>query len=310
MLHNRKLVLSWVFIYALLLLTTLSPLVVITITFLMIPVVILFVKQDTPRFILTYGGCLFVIFLLSSLLGLSSLGIALVVISLFFLAPAIVMGRFYKKQSSARTVVTAGIVSMLIQQLLIIVGLSLFGINVVKAAKQFMVEGFQNVPEALRSQLSKEVIEYTIQTMTMMLPVFMIAFSFYYIVITHWLGRKLLIRTGEQLPAFKPIREWMLPKSFVWYYLIAILLDYVFNEDSDSMVSMILVNLIPLLMFTFAIQAIAFLAFIAHRKRWSSALPIGVFIVMLLFPPLINLLALLGVFDVAFPIRERMRNQS
>ena len=195
---------------------------------------------------------------------------------------------------------------MLGQMLLLFVLLYALGVNMVGAIRSFMEQSVATLPEALRSQIPPNVMELTIATMSQMLPLFLISISFYYIVLTHWLGRKLLLRMGEEIPGMKPVREWMLPKAMVWYYLAALVMEYVFASEPGSLVSVLLLNLLPLLTMVFAVQAIAFLAFVREVKGWNRALPVIVFILAFLLPPLQSILALLGVFDVAFPLRERI----
>lgn len=300
--------LLWSFIYIVILLLSFTPLGLVTISFIMIPVLILYVKLDMPKFIVYYLGSLFATYLLTLLLGAGGLGITALAISAFFLAPALVMAHLYKKKSAARTVVTAGVISFLSQMLLILISLSLFGINVVRYIEQFLLESMKTVPELWRNQIPEDMVDLMVHTMTQMLPLFLIGFSCYYIVITHALGRTILNRTGENIAGFKPMKDWMLPKSFVWYYLIALILSFFEAKGSGSVVSMILLNLVPLLMFTFAIQAVAFLFFTVHLRGWSRAMPITALILIFLFPFLQHLFAILGVFDVAFPLRDRLRN--
>jgi uncharacterized protein YybS (DUF2232 family) len=100
----------------------------------------------------------------------------------------------------------------------------------------------------------------------------------------------------------------MLPKSFIWIYVIALVLE-MFAKDTKSTVFTLVLNLLPLLSTAFAIQAIAFLFFVAHAKGWNKVLPILGIVLLLVFPPAFFLLSLLGVFDVAFPVRDRIKTK-
>jgi uncharacterized protein YybS (DUF2232 family) len=178
-------------------------------------------------------------------------------------------------------------------------------VDVFGSLESYMRDSMTNAMKILNVELSQELADQTIQAIKSSVPMFLIGISFYYAVLTHWISRAILNRMGEALPGMPPVREWMLPKSMVWIYLIALLLELVVRPDFDSTMYVLLFNLLPLLRFAFCIQGIAFLAFIAYQKRWSQALPVLVFVVTLLIAPLQHFISLLGVFDVAFPLRQR-----
>jgi uncharacterized protein YybS (DUF2232 family) len=125
--------------------------------------------------------------------------------------------------------------------------------------------------------------------------------------VSHGISRWLLNKTGEGIPGLRPMREWMLQKSLVWIYLVVFVLDLFVNPASISLISTLLMNAMPLLMLAFAIQAICFLFFVAHTNKWKPILPIVAIILVCFMPPLFIVYSLLGVFDVAFPIRERFK---
>jgi uncharacterized protein YybS (DUF2232 family) len=196
---------------------------------------------------------------------------------------------------------------MLVQMLLLIMGLALFGINVASELESFMRSWFQTLPEALLPMFPEEMRTDIIDMIIRLIPTYLLAISFYYVILNHWISRKILNRFGEELPGMPPMREWMLPKSFVWIYLGAMLFSLI-TGNSESVIYTLLINLIPILVFAFSIQAIAFLFYICHLKGWSSIWPIAALILMILLSPLQNLLSLLGVFDVAFPLRDKLKN--
>ncbi|KEQ22198.1 hypothetical protein ET33_26815 [Paenibacillus tyrfis] len=298
--------LGWSIAYIILLLSIfLPPLSLITAALLMVPVLIMYVKLGTRRFLVHYVVSLAVVYFVASLLA-GWLGALLVSVSIFFLPPVIQMGNLYKKRAAARTVLTAGTLTLLGELLLTLVVCSMFGLNPIGSIKRSMMDSVQTLPAQVQGLMAIDM-DTLVQLMVQMLPLYMIGFSLFYVVISHWLARKVLVRSGESIPAFKPIKDWMLPKSFVWLYLLALILE-MFVKDSRSMVFTVILNLLPLLMAAFAIQAIAFLFFVAHVKRWNKTLPI-VGILLLFLPPAYFMFSLLGVFDVAFPIRDRMTSK-
>jgi uncharacterized protein YybS (DUF2232 family) len=297
--------LGWGLVTVVLLLSILVPLInSITICLLMIPLLVQYVKLDTRRFLIFYGISLIAVYLVSSLLWMGWVAVLLVAVSLFFLPPVIQMGNLYKKRAPARSVVTAGTVTLLAEMLLSLLVSYAFGINLIDKMKQFMLESIGTLPASMQNALviDKQML---VQIASQILPLYMIGFSLFIVLVAHWISRKMLNRSGETITGFKPIRDWMLHKSLVWYYVIALFLE-IFVKDTSTILFTILLNLLPLLTFLFFIQAISFLFFVAHHNRWNRALPICAIIVSLVFAPAYFILSLLGVFDVAFPLRERL----
>lgn len=307
----NKQAMLWSLILAVLLLLLFSPLILLAISLVMIPVAYLFARLDTRRFILYYVLALLAVYAVTALFGASVFGTVAAMVSMFFLIPGIVMGHFYKKQAAARTVITGGTVAMLVQMLLLLLVATLSGTAVTDVMRDFIRSSLETIPAELKHMLPADLVDVVIEMMIQLLPVYLIGISLYYGVITHWLTRKALIRSGETVQGLKPAKEWMLPRSFVWYYLVALVLSFIFTEPNGSFIYMILLNVIPLLMFAFTIQALAFFFFVADARGWPKGAPVAIAVVSGLLlpfiPGLMQLYTLLGLFDIAFPIRARMK---
>jgi uncharacterized protein YybS (DUF2232 family) len=295
--------LLWAVITAVILLSFMTPFIMFTISFLMIPVIMLYVKSSTKQFVIYYVGSLLLVYLLSAWQGSFLLSV-----SLFFLPPVLVLGSMYKRKAPARTVVTIGTLTLLAEALLSLVIGYMVGINPIAKFKLFLNDSLNTVSPELRSLLPKEQ-EIYINFMSQIIPVALIAFALFFVLVTHGISRWLLNKTGEAIPGLRPMREWMLPKSFVWLYLIAFVADFFINPGSTSLISMLLFNLLSLLVPVFAVQAISFLFYICYVNKWNRALPIIAIVLLVFVPPLFFIFSLLGVFDVAFPIRERFKKK-
>ncbi|MED4600575.1 DUF2232 domain-containing protein [Paenibacillus validus] len=297
--------LGWSIVYIVLLLSLMAPLLnLVTFFFLLVPVLVLYVRLGTKSFLIHYLASLAIVYVLVSFLLIGWIGAMLVSVSLFLLPPVIQMGNLYKKRAPARSVLNAGAVTLLIELLISLVVAHLFGLNPVGAMKRFMIDSFNLYSPQMKSLMGVD-IDTIVHLSVQMLPMYMITFSLLYAVISHAATRRVLVRLGESVPAFRPIKDWKLPKSFIWIYVVALVLE-LFTKDMESTLFTVVLNLLPLLSTAFAIQAISFLFFVAHMNRWNKTLPIVGIALLLLFPPLFFLFSLIGVFDVAFPIRDRI----
>ncbi|KIL39611.1 hypothetical protein SD70_18980 [Gordoniibacillus kamchatkensis] len=292
----------WSIVYVLLLLSLLTPALLLTMSFLMVPVLVLYVKLDTKRFALFYVLSLAAVYALTAWTGPM-----LVSISLFFLPPVIVMGNLYKKKAPGKTALTAGTVTLLAETLLtLLIGYAL-GFDPISKFHSFMLEYVNALPTAVMGMMQVTPEQY-VSMLIQIIPLELILFAYYYAVVNHAVARRILNRMGEALPGVKPLREWRLPKTFVWLYIAAFLFDLVLPASDRSMMSTLLMNLLPLLLLAFTLQALSFLFFIAHEQHRTKALPIvAIVILVLMFPLLIFIYSLLGVLDAAMPIRERFR---
>ena len=299
MTHWKWQPLIWIGAYILLLLSLMTPFNAITVCFLMIPIVFLFVTLTVTQFVIGYLAAVAVLFLLAG-----TYAFPLALISVLFLGPAVVMGVMYKRKMPALTVVVAGTGSLIAVMLAGLLVSYLGGINLIDFSAQYIRESFATLPENMRQGLPENFIENAIDMTSRMIPFYMITFSLVYSAVTHAVSRRVLKLAGIEVPAMKPIKEWMLPKSLVWYYLLALILELIVPPESDSVLVTFLWNLIPLLMLVFSLQAISFLSFIADAKKWNKTLPI---LGIVAFPLVPSLVSLLGVFDVAFNIRKMIK---
>ncbi len=231
------------------------------------------------------------------------IGPGVLIIGLFFLVPSIVMGHLYTKGETAgkviRNVSIVILAQLMLELLLFELVLNLSLIDQIKTTIRVMVDDL--LAQGLMMPIwDANATELLIRTVINSVPLTFIVISFIYAVVTHYIARRIVARSGIEVPAFTPAREWRLPKVLVVYYLIAYVLDMFMSRSSDSFMSVALMNLVPLLGYVFAIQAVGFFFFIAHNRGWNKVVPVLIAIPVLLIPPL----SLIGVLDTALPIRK------
>ncbi|MFD0961788.1 DUF2232 domain-containing protein [Paenibacillus chungangensis] len=229
-------------------------------------------------------------------------------LGLFFMVPGIFMGHMYRQAVPAAKVlriVTIVILSLLMMELLLLE--MVLDFSLLTAMKETIAATFNDVmAQSGITGWDEEMSELLVATIINMIPLTFIVMSFLYAVITHYIARRAVIGSGLEVPAFPEAKEWKLPRLLVVYYLIAYMVELVMPRGGDSFLAIALMNLVPLLSYVFAIQAIGFFFFIAHQRGWSKAVPIVIAIPVLLIPPL----SLIGVLDTAFPmIRKSFTKQ-
>lgn len=281
----------------LLLLSLLVPLLnVITMLLLMVPYVVLYTTLSPKAFALH----LLPVWVLAFIIG----GPATLIIGLFFLIPSIVMGHLYMKQAPASKVVRTVALVFLAQMMLELLIFEVFlDISLIKELSTFVRVSVEDLmaQSYLSTQWDSELTDIVIHTMVNSIPVTFIMISFMITVIGQFLARRAVKRSGgPDVPRFTRAREWRLPRLLVVLYLIAYVMEMLSSTTNDSFFAVALLNLVPLLSFVFAFQAVGFFFFLAHQRGWNKAVPVLIAIPVLLIPPL----SLIGVLDTAFPIRK------
>lgn len=299
---SLKSMIIWGVFYLLMLLSLVTPLGLITIHLMMIPLLLLFVMLDWKRFVLMYAVIVAILILV-----LGSGGVFLALTSMFFLAPSVAMGIQYRKGSTSGTAVTTGIIVLIAVMLLLLLFSSALGANITEEFSKLLKSDPNFMAMINTIVQSEDQVDSFIEIMNSMIPMMMIMIAVYYTMITHWLGRKLLSRLWKPVPKLKQMKEWMLPRSMVWYYLIVLVLEMVLEINTGSVISVIVLNSLPLLTYAFALQAVGFLFFVTDLKGWNRVLPI---VAIILSPFIPSLLAWLGVIDVAFNLRKWAREKS
>lgn len=230
-------------------------------------------------------------------------GPGVLIIGLFFLVPAIVMGHLYRKETPAAKVIRVVGVVILAQLMLELLLFELvLDLSLLDAISTTIRETFESVmaQNALTTDWTSEHTDRLISIILNMIPLTFIMLAYGYTVLSHYLARRLVNRSGLNVPAFAKARAWKLPRALVFIYLVAYVLDLFMLSTSKSFMAVALMNLVPLLSYVFAIQAIGFFFYIAHHRDWNRAVPVLIAIPVLLFP----MLSLIGVLDTAFPIRK------
>ncbi|MGO4545062.1 DUF2232 domain-containing protein [Paenibacillus sp. 2TAB23] len=281
----------------LLLLTLLVPLLnVFAMLLLMVPYVVLYTTLSPKAFALH----LLPVWVLAFFIG----GPATLIIGLFFLIPSIVMGHLYIKQAPASRVVrTVGVVVLAQLMLELLVFEVFLDLSLIKELSSFIRVSVEDLmsQSLLPTEWDSSLTELVIQTMINSIPVTFIMISFTITAIAQFLGRRAVKWSGgPEVPRFTRAREWRLPRLLVVLYLITYVMELFSSTTNESFFSVALLNLVPLLSFVFAFQAVGFFFFLAHQRGWNKAVPVLIAIPVLLFPPL----SLIGVLDTAFPIRK------
>ncbi|GGH65887.1 membrane protein [Paenibacillus silvae] len=287
----------WSAAMLLLLLSLLTPLSVLSIFFMIIPGVILYASLSVKSFIW----------------HLLPVAIVLVVVHpiyllfmLVFILPAIAMGNAYKKQKSALFTLMAGGGTMLAEYLLLLlIGSLIFQFDLstyIKDVVQLTIEPLTNSSSQMINGFvwTPEMTEDVAKQTQLMIPFALVVTSMVMAFITHVIARPVLNVMGMNVPKLPPAREWRMPRSLIWYYFLALIIEVISRQSDGTYWKMIAMNMSPLINLGFMIQAIGFFFFLSHLKRWNPVIPYLLGAAVFFIGPL----RIVGIIDLAFPLRE------
>ncbi|WP_202081551.1 YybS family protein [Caldalkalibacillus salinus] len=274
-------------------------------TFLILPVPIIL-------YTLRYGVSSSVI--LTSLLLLLSVLLTPVLFLITWVSSlvGIVMGFWYRKGQSAFGTIASGMVTYLINYLLILVMLYMvFDVNVIQVI-QDDIENQLLSPEStspfLQVPLDEELISLykeSIETIGYIYPAILIMSSLGLAFIHHWIGRPIYERLGHPVSSLPPLREWTLPKSVLFYYLAALSIMLFSLGEPGGTLYIMAINLTPILEFLLLIQGLAVISYYGYIKKMNRFLLIFITIIALI--PLNIFVRLIGILEIGFGLRKRIK---
>lgn len=147
-----------------------------------------------------------------------------------------------------------------------------------------------------------------IDTLPHMAPFILVAFGIVFALLTQLASSYTLKKMNYAVPMLPPFRKWSFPKSFLWYYLIVLIIMLIGVEKGTALYT-VTINLFPMFEIIMAIQGAAFLFHYFYEKKLSIAFPIIIVVFMMLLPPLMTVVRLVGIIDLGFDLRSRIQSR-
>ncbi|QIZ05928.1 YybS family protein [Priestia megaterium] len=123
--------------------------------------------------------------------------------------------------------------------------------------------------------------------------------------ITQWICFPIAKRFGVNVQPWGSFRNLVLPKSLLWYYLIALGMMLLFHPQEGTYLYSVLINARYILETFIMLQGLALLFFIFHQKSVAKGLAVLVVILTFMIPIVRYIIMLLGITDLGFDFRKR-----
>lgn len=274
----------------------------LTIHFMMVAILYLYMKLDLKGFIPVYGLNLLLVVLVGG-----QLGFLMLVFPLIFLPGAVVMGVLYKRKWSAYKTVVAGSLTLVAEMILSLIAVRLAGHDPFEAMKTMTRESLSALPAGVINLSALDAMFYTIQ---MVSPLMMLMIGFYYALVTHGLSRLLFGKGDGSIPPLPPLSKWGIPRVTALYFIVILAISLFVNQTNGSALAMIVLNLLPLLMILLSIQALSFLAFLCRTYKWPRAVPWIAVILIVIWNAGMYMAVFVGLMDLLFSLKERLADKT
>ncbi|MBB5174762.1 YybS family protein [Texcoconibacillus texcoconensis] len=231
-----------------------------------------------------------------------------------FATGGLVIGEMFRRKKQAFAVLLAGSLTFIATLLVnFIISIVLLDIHPIETMQEMLYESVVTAETLLSSIGQSESgdvltqMETFIDQLMVITPFLFIVTGIGYALFIQWIASTFLRRLKYEISTFPPLREWSFPKSFIWYYLIMLILLMIGFEQGDTMYTVVM-NLTPLLEMAMIIQGFAFIFFYFYNKGVTRAFPITIVIVSLFMPFLLSIVRILGLIDLGFDLRKRMNS--
>ena len=160
----------------------------------------------------------------------------------------------------------------------------------------------QNPDQALMNDL-----ESTMDLFQTLMPTLFLGMAAFLALVFLGINFPIMKRLGIDVPVFKSFREWQFPKSILWYYLITLVLSILFQPEKGSYLYLAIINVLYVLQFLMAVQGLSFLYYFSFSKGWPKWILVFITIISI---PLLYIVRILGIIDLGFDLRQRLKRKS
>lgn len=150
-----------------------------------------------------------------------------------------------------------------------------------------------------------------VETVSLLMPSMLILFSAVDTFATYAVVSFVLKKLGsEKLVKLPPFGIWRFPKNIFWALLAALILDFASKSFPDNRVFVVIsANLMEVLRGIFMVEGISLCWYYMTRRGIHRALKTVIAVFCLFFPPVSYILSMVGIFDIWYDLRNRIRRK-
>ena len=238
--------------------------------------------------------------------------IATLPITFMFGTTGLIMGYIYSLKKGAYAILLSGSLSFVANfVLLFIITNVFFHINFIEDTKKMMYQSMETA-EKMVTALGQptdqfEMMYQSIELISYIVPSAMVVTGVVLAFVSQFFANQILKRFKYEVKSLPPIRNWSFPKSLLWYYLIVTII-FMTGPEQGTILFIITINLFKVLEIIMTIQGFSFIFFYFHINKRTLTMPVVIVIISLFMPFLLNIIRILGIIDLGFNLRKRMKD--
>jgi len=281
------------------------PLSVISVFILPLPFIMFSAKNDLKFIAVFFIAAVIISFISTSLQGLGLMAL--------FGAAGVVMGYMTQKTQSRSAILIGGTLTFIVGLIIFYVVLVTFiNINFIHELNTMLSQSMKQSETILKTfgnekqiKLIQEQNANLIKNIQQLAPGYLITVSLVYAFISQWICFPIAKRFGIKVPSWGKFRNLRLPKSLLWYYLVALGGFLLYHPQEGTYLYLVFINARFVLELFLLLQGLAFLFYIFHQRSLSKGLAVFVVILSFILPIVHYIIMILGITDLGFDFRER-----
>ncbi|MDD4159673.1 MAG: DUF2232 domain-containing protein [Synergistaceae bacterium] len=149
------------------------------------------------------------------------------------------------------------------------------------------------------------------ETVSLLMPSMIIFFSAIDTLAAYGAASYLIRRSdGKSLPALPKFETWRFPKNLFWALAAAVIMDLAGKAFPDERVYVVIsANLMEVLRAIFMIEGLSLCWYYMSSRRMAKAVKVVLSVFCVLFSPVSYILSMVGIFDIWYDLRTRIRGK-
>ncbi|MCM3570718.1 YybS family protein [Neobacillus mesonae] len=240
----------------------------------------------------------------------SFIGVGLMLI--YGIIGAVIGWLLQKNRSRTTILITSSLVFMVGLVVMYAVSAAFFKFDIIHEFTEMYKQSAKMSEDLLRSmgqdsqleQLNKQnaLLIKTLQTLA---PSLLIMVSIISVFVIQWICFPIIKRFGIKVQPWGYFRNLSLPRSLLWYYLIAMAIKIFGHPAEGTYLYTAVMNAIYILEMFMVVQGLSFIFFVFYKKSVAKGLGIFLAILTFMIPIIHYIIMILGVTDLGFNFRRR-----
>lgn len=150
------------------------------------------------------------------------------------------------------------------------------------------------------------------KTISLLMPSMLIIFAASDSLLSYIVTSKLLVRMGSDgLKRLPPFGDWRCPKNIFWALIAALIVDTLSKVKPDERIFTVLaVNMMEVVRGVFTLEGLSLAWYFMSKRGVHKSLRVSFVVLSVIFSPISYVLSMVGVFDIWYDLRKRIRRNS